>query len=305
MPSRLPIGFMVFDLLQNAFALDSKLMRSIYPFLLKPGFLTAEYLAGRRMHYVNPFRLYLIMSLVMFGAVSFIDDKDYPNEEKKKTAYQNSKGEEQVPQDSSETNQADSTRDYTVHMSVNNSYVDRLESLFNSLNGISKDSLRVLVQKEDSILLSHNLESNAFNKMLLKQGSKLMYDSDSFSDYLMSKVPTTVFFMLPFYALFVQLVYWRKGYFYIDHLVHIFHIHSFIFFLLTVFSLGIVTGLLESIPQQLLSLLVLVYLYFSIRVVYLQRRWTTILSIMGLGLVYLVVVSIFLGISALYSLVMF
>lgn len=67
---------MVYDLLQNAFALDSKLMRSIYPFLFKPGFLTAEYIAGRRMHYVNPFRLYLIMSLVMFGVISFVETGD-------------------------------------------------------------------------------------------------------------------------------------------------------------------------------------------------------------------------------------
>lgn len=178
-------------------------------------------------------------------------------------------------------------------MSVENAFLDRWGSLFTSLNGYSKDSIRSVLVQEDSILLSHQLGLHSFNKLILKQGSKLMYDSDSFSEYLSSKLPTTVFFMLPFFALCVKLVYWRKGYYYIDHLVHIFHIHSFIFLLITVFSIGVMLGISSEIPHLLISILVMVYLFQSMRVVYLQRRWTSILSVAGLGMVHLALVAIF------------
>ncbi|MEE8119879.1 MAG: DUF4286 family protein, partial [Gammaproteobacteria bacterium] len=45
---------------------DSKLYRSLFPLLFRPGFLTREYVKGRRAHYVRPVRLYLFISIVFF-----------------------------------------------------------------------------------------------------------------------------------------------------------------------------------------------------------------------------------------------
>jgi hypothetical protein len=50
-------------------ALDGVLWRTLGALLLRPGFLTREYLAGRRRRYVRPFRLYLAASLVCFLVV--------------------------------------------------------------------------------------------------------------------------------------------------------------------------------------------------------------------------------------------
>ena len=47
-------------------SLDSSLFRTLKPFLFKPGFLTQEYLAGRRARYLPPIRLYLVISFVTF-----------------------------------------------------------------------------------------------------------------------------------------------------------------------------------------------------------------------------------------------
>ncbi len=46
------------------FAAEGALWRSLKLLLLKPGALTAQYLAGRRKHYVLPLRLYLTISLL-------------------------------------------------------------------------------------------------------------------------------------------------------------------------------------------------------------------------------------------------
>jgi len=46
--------------------IDSRIFRTLWPLLMKPGFLTMEYLAGRRVRYVTPFRLYFFLSVVAF-----------------------------------------------------------------------------------------------------------------------------------------------------------------------------------------------------------------------------------------------
>ena len=45
---------------------DSRLWQTIHALLLRPGFLTEEFLAGRRARYLPPVRLYLVVSVVFF-----------------------------------------------------------------------------------------------------------------------------------------------------------------------------------------------------------------------------------------------
>ncbi len=45
---------------------DSRVWRTLWPLLARPGFLTREYFAGRRARYLQPFRLYLIVSVLFF-----------------------------------------------------------------------------------------------------------------------------------------------------------------------------------------------------------------------------------------------
>jgi len=51
---------------------DSRLWRTLRLLWLKPGKLTLEFVAGRRESYLPPFRLYLVMSVVLFLVASFI-----------------------------------------------------------------------------------------------------------------------------------------------------------------------------------------------------------------------------------------
>jgi len=45
---------------------DSRVWGTLLPLLTRPGFLTREYFAGRRARYLQPFRLYLILSVLFF-----------------------------------------------------------------------------------------------------------------------------------------------------------------------------------------------------------------------------------------------
>ena len=55
-------------------ALDGRMWRTLFGLLLRPGFLTREYLAGRRRRYVRPARLFLVLSVAVFALFRVISE---------------------------------------------------------------------------------------------------------------------------------------------------------------------------------------------------------------------------------------
>ena len=50
----------LWDMINEAFDLDSKIFRTLMPLMFRPGRLTMEYIAGRRASYINPLRMYIV-----------------------------------------------------------------------------------------------------------------------------------------------------------------------------------------------------------------------------------------------------
>ncbi len=63
--------YVVADLLNEFLNWDSKFFTTIALLILKPWRLTNEFLAGKRVRYVNPLRLYLLASILFFFAVNY------------------------------------------------------------------------------------------------------------------------------------------------------------------------------------------------------------------------------------------
>src|SRR5437588_5913155 len=61
-----PVRHLFGDVIDELFKLDSRLFRTLKYLVARPGFLTREYIAGRRARYVAPFRFYFIVSAVWF-----------------------------------------------------------------------------------------------------------------------------------------------------------------------------------------------------------------------------------------------
>jgi uncharacterized membrane protein len=60
------------DLLEGLTHSDSRLWRTLKTLWFKPGRLTEEFVAGRRVAYLPPFRLYLVLSIIFFLMLSFV-----------------------------------------------------------------------------------------------------------------------------------------------------------------------------------------------------------------------------------------
>jgi Protein of unknown function (DUF3667) len=59
-------GELIHEAMEGLAHADSRLWRTLITLWFKPGKLTTEFIAGRRMAYVPPFRLYLILSIIFF-----------------------------------------------------------------------------------------------------------------------------------------------------------------------------------------------------------------------------------------------
>ncbi|MEO5823340.1 MAG: DUF3667 domain-containing protein [Vicinamibacteraceae bacterium] len=60
---------------QELLDVDGRVPRSLRRLYFSPGFLTREYLAGRRVRWLTPLRLYLIASVVMFAVLVMVHDR--------------------------------------------------------------------------------------------------------------------------------------------------------------------------------------------------------------------------------------
>jgi hypothetical protein len=62
---------LVHELMEGLIHSDSRLWRTLKYLWFKPGRLTQEFVAGRRVAYLPPFRLYLVLSVIFFLIASF------------------------------------------------------------------------------------------------------------------------------------------------------------------------------------------------------------------------------------------
>ena len=87
----LSVKAIVKELTDNVFSFDSRFFITLKYLIIKPGFLTKEYWAGRRTTYLSPLRMYLVLSVFYFflngimneGIIQIIIDKNSKYQQEK------------------------------------------------------------------------------------------------------------------------------------------------------------------------------------------------------------------------------
>ena len=65
------------DFVDTVLNIDSRTLRTLRPLYFKPGYLSNEYFAGRRVRYVTPLRLYFFLSIVLFLLISMLSRGEF------------------------------------------------------------------------------------------------------------------------------------------------------------------------------------------------------------------------------------
>ena len=114
---------------------------------------------------------------------------------------------------------------------------------------------------------------------------------------------------IPLFAFILKILYIRKGRFYVEHLVYSLHIHTFLYVAVIITSLAVM-GANRTVPALsgwiigLMSCAIVVQIFLSIRRVYKQGWFLTMLKFLFGGLVYCVILVFAVAATAFVTLLL-
>jgi Protein of unknown function (DUF3667) len=194
------------EFIEGFLHLDSKSFQSIRKLVFNPGFLTAEFIKGRRVRYVAPVRLYVFISFIFFLLLSLPDGKQ-------------SKPKEVDPADFSISFYGINSLDLRGYTQT------QIDTIMNK-HGVKPTLINMYVVHQMARISSGGREE--FNHVLMKAASYMM------------------FALMPVFAFFVYMLHRKKGRWYINTLVFSIHFHCFAFLILIFCMLvSRVTGISE------------------------------------------------------------
>lgn len=223
------------EIADGLFNTDSRIWRTLIPLALKPGKLTLEYLRGRRMFYLPPFRLYLILSVLFFLLPSnegTVGDNSGQGANAELAALDT----ESITNPGADSNagtagaelarqiqeiQVEVARELAAENGANpEAYRDTGGEC--SLNGLSRDSLFTIVLRDACL--------------------KFMNDPERLTQEVIDMVPVMMIVGMPLVALFMFMVYALSGRYYVEHIIFLLHTHAFYFLVSIVMALSSTLG---------------------------------------------------------------
>lgn len=241
------------EFLSHYVALEGKLWRSLMLLLFKPGFLTREYIEGRRVRYVEPLRLYLSFSIVFFFLI-------------KLSGVQIMESDSVVALDTP-----------PAPASTAPARVRQAARAPQEFSDVERDIVQELGER------STRLGKGAEKFFALPGDQKSAAATSAFFSY----APYAIFLLMPVFALYLKLLYLGSGRRYGEHFLFALHSNAFAFFMLSLFFLA--DG--WDFIRFLLLVWLVIYLPTAMRRVYgggrlvTGVRWITLVALHLLSLV--------------------
>ncbi|GAB2799650.1 DUF3667 domain-containing protein [Rhabdobacter roseus] len=322
------------------FHFESKFFNSFVPLFTKPGHLTKEYFAGKRASHLNPISMYIFISIVFFTLFSInssINKKDIIKDNEKGIARNSNALKAAPAEDKAQAKQAiaevrkaisdevaagtmpqqAAAHTYTI---LNNTEAAQSTSQDTNQRAnqhavvttkpvvkASSDAV-VVYQKEPELRAEEEQDNEAMQSLQTKFRTVMDDDlsSELFKNKMMSHLPKVMFILLPLFALILMLVHRRSSKYYIEHLVYSIHVHSFIFLFVSI--LMVISWIVPSLSDwiQAFGVVVVVwYIYMSLRNTYKNSPWRTIYKFFLLSFAYsflLTISGLLVVLATLYTL---
>lgn len=296
---------LISDLLEDFSSLDSRIWRSLVLLVLKPGHLTADYLAGRRVRYIPPFRMYLVTSLTFFAVGSLLEDEigirggaEGPGRPPTAEMQQDLREARQelrnfvervAPQ--SEFAGPDDPATANVDASVGSAVTER-------------SAMEVCEQLEGGLSPTWSPLIEACKNVAAAGGPQSLFTA------LRENVPMMMLLFMPLVALLMKLLYPLEKRKYVEHLLFFLHFHAFFFLLMSVgVLLDVPTRYVPALasPIGLLStvgaIYLPIYLFLAMQTVYRQGGIATsmkyVLLLIGYGVTLALSFLVTLGYTAI------
>lgn len=313
------VWHLVSHFFQDITHFDGKFFSTVKYLFKKPGFLSREYMIGRRASYVNPVRLYVFTSafffLIFFSFIK-IDKKTIVNDARMNgKTFAETELLDSLAFDAytKNINEGDDNGAKPMTRAAFKHYFD--SSVVKGKVHFTNTDYKTKAEY-DSVLRSGKKKHNWFQRQLIYKEIELneKYNNEGgniFKEYvniLFHSLPQMFFILLPLFALILKLLYIRrKDYYYVNHAI--FSIHFYIFWfivMLAMFGLGKLNAVLNwsviNYVQVIMGFGIFFYLYKAMRIFYGQRRAKTIFKFFLLCFSLLITITFLFLVFIFYSL---
>lgn len=181
---------------------EGALWRTLRLLLLRPGELTRRYLAGQRKHYVLPLRLYLTISVLVLLSIRLATQVAF---------------------------------DAPAPLQINGSTDAAAVKRFSFSMGGSRAGV------QDGVFFCRELPQWVCQRLQRRfdhDPKGLQRELLAVGERIVSHVGSTLFVMLPAFALWLKLAWWNRRLRYTEHLVFALHLHAFWFLALALWLPG-------------------------------------------------------------------
>jgi hypothetical protein len=319
--------YVIVDVLDSFLNWDSKFIRTIGLLLWRPGWLTNQFVEGRRVRFLHPVRLYLLVSIVFFLCANLIPVSDtrsvkaenLPPEARarfeEKMAKLRAKQKDRPFFEFTSDEKGPSVPQATPTPAESKAAIDKKEPNVPQTTAMPSEARTAVDEIMSEVAVEKKKEPGPhvhFGRdkdgprtpfeAWMEQRIKDRIGEDGtkaklFVETLRSNLSTMMLFCIPLFAFVLKVLYLRQKRFYIEHLVYALNIHAFFYIaaiLVVLISIGLnrwIPGAPQVLLTVFLSLLVFVQIFLSIRRVYRQGWFMTTFKFGFGGLIYLFVLA--------------
>lgn len=289
-----PFKFFFIDFMGNIFAFDTRLWQTLKAVLFKPGRLTKDYMEGKRVRYMPPFRFYIFISFVFFLMLNFQTRRQITGEGIRV--------------------EADTTESGDVNFNIigfgdkKDRNTMKLEDVLKENDSIKDEFTKAVKEFSDENIT--NNDSTEFNKE--KETAKesdvdikhIIEHPEIYIERFFKYSSWSLFLLMPVFGLLL-LLFFRKTYkHYIAHLIFALNQHAFLFVLLVIIlAVKMIFPEKEIFPENKLILLSPVYLLLGAKKLYKRNWFRTFFSLLvsvfiyGLIIIPIIILALMLTIN--------
>jgi hypothetical protein len=333
------------EFFSNIFSYDSRIWRTIKHLLFKPGYVSRQFINGKRLSYANPFRFFLSVCIIFFLMIQlqnfvkiFTEDQiekavaDVKNKDADidfgdsiiQVNLDDDKIKEQLTEEELQEIEGKPIVGKYIAKKIRKgqAVAEASDSLVVEESKKEKDSsTEVLTQKEMDSLGAFNSflkqmefyydfyeehkiadpatalaqmehDNSLYNQSVYEKNvliQKISSDPTILVDIILPKLPVFLFLFTPFLTLFLWLLYARRNFTYMEHLIFAFNTFTFTFLCMILITLiQWLSWNYVNLTQFFFLFIGPFYLYKSMRNFYGQRRFKTIIKFLLVSFIFAV-----------------
>lgn len=319
--SKISVGSLLSEFVSSMFNFDSRFFQSFFK-LWQPGRLTKEYISGRRKRYLNPARFFLFCMIFHFAVLGYMT----------KDANEDLNGiDNMLPELAAEADLLHKYDSLVTVLPIDTIGLDTLRtSLFSDMSKRVGDSIPInnagfinldgipghiskkyhiddIADMEESEFLDHYAIEGFNKRIFTKQMLRMSRNPQGVYTFFLGNLLWAAVLSIVFLSFVLKLLYVRSKRFFVEHLILLMHVHSFIFIIVGIGMLADKYISKDSDPlwTSFMALAGLLYFFVSMYFYYEQGIFKTIIKYLFILFSYLFIIIIFVVFILFISLLIF